>query len=331
MNNSGINYTIDNLPTDIGSNQFYCYDMKNGNIKIGEILGKSASSARTLIKIDDFEITCTFFSDGPNVIYYPRTKSAGQYKCFNNQQEFLADYYKFLEARAARKKSERLKYIVDKNTFYCKRTKAASIHYNFKEFPSKNSAEEYSRQNLVKLKAFADKTAKKVKEFKESLQEAKEKVRAETYEMREKRLYDLQVKPSSLRENDLLFRVVRDENDALYIPRIDEGYDVSVKGFIKPTIAKLSDGTLLIENEREYSMPFFFKHEMYDSIKDVVKRTIIKEVERLVNSIESDISELQRYCEKYTPFNNDKVNNIYFDKSYTIKEIKAIENALSKL
>jgi hypothetical protein len=129
------------------------------------------------------------------------------------------------------------------------------------------------------------------------------------------RLYDLRPKSGKIKVGDVLFKVgmYNVGNQYMYYHRIIPEFLVSVSSIISKDIAKLSDGTLLIQSENS--------NVLFDcSVKNDVEKIIINEnLERLIKALEQGIITLERiegYCKKYKPLDTCIVN-VYVNKQYT--------------
>ena len=97
MNNNNT-YTLENLPIEIGTNQFYCLCRRNGKIMIGNILGTSALTGYGLYEINGKQYK-VFPSDTFKEDKY-ETVVGDRISCYLHYQDFVKAYYEHLEAKA---------------------------------------------------------------------------------------------------------------------------------------------------------------------------------------------------------------------------------------
>lgn len=325
-------YTLETAPETIGLNQFYCYNTKNGDIFIGDILGESAISPYTMYSINGVIYkTCCGFEGNTRTITLER-----KLKCFLDYNSFVKDYAEYLTSKEKTKKTRKTRYIVDKNTFYCKQTRAASIPYGCKEFSSKDDAATYAYNGLQKLKALVPKYLKEYRELQVILEHEITNLRKVYHELFGRQMTDYsqlvkaQAKPSTIKENDVLFRLNLKHYNTISIEEIDEDFTVSVKGFIKPNIAKLSNGTILIENECDYHYPFLFHYAYKDKLAIRVKLRNARDILSIVESDIKNIEASEKYVFSYMPFDNS-LGPAYFNMNYKKKTLQDIKNYMQTL
>jgi len=307
--------TFETLPTTIKVDQFYYYNKKTGEVGLGEIVGTSALSTRAVLRVGKCEFTTHWgFS------YNFRTLTLNRdFKCFLDYQTFSKDYNKYKAEqeviKAARRRTAR--YIVDKNSYFCRRSFCKSVPYGFKEFGTKAEAIECSEKGLVQLKKYVEKYLPLLRELMKDTQEAKKEI-FKVLEMDKilgTRLYDLKPKSGKIKVGDVLFKVgiYNVGNQYMYYHRIIPEFLVSVSSIISKDIAKLSDGTLLIQSENS--------DVLFDcGVKNDVEKVIINgNFEELIRALEQGIITLERiegYCKKYKPLDTCVVN-VYVNKQYT--------------
>lgn len=333
MNTTVKPYTLDTVPEDIGINQFYCYNTRNGAIFIGDILGKSAVSSYTMYSVNGviYKTCCGFFGNARTMILERKLK------CFLDYKRFAKAYAEYLTSKEKAKKTRKTRYIVDKSTFYCKQTRAASVPYGFKEFSSKDDAATYAYNGLQKLKALVPKCLKEYRELQVILEHEITNLRKVYHELFGCQMTDYsqlvkaQVKPSTIKENDILIKLnTKYYGNTLSVEEIDEDFTVSVKGFIRPNIAKLSNGTVLIEGECNYSYPFLFHYADKDKL---AIRTKLRNARYILNIVESDIKNIEaseKYVFSYMPFDNS-LRPAYFDMNYKKKTLQDIKEYMQTL
>jgi len=325
-------YTLDTVPEDIGINQFYCYNTRNGAIIIGEILGKSAIYSQNVYIISGIMYK-TYDGFESNI----RTMTLGhKFKCFLDYQRFVKAYSEYLANKEKTKKTRKTRYIVDKNTFYCRQTCAASTPYSCKEFSSKDDAETYAYNGLQKLKALIPKCLKEYRELQVILEHEITNLRKVYHELfgcqtTDYLLVKAQVMPSTIKENDILIKLnTKQYGNTLSIEEIDEDFTVSVKGFIKPNIAKLSNGTVLIEGECNYSHPLFFHYADKDKLTIITKLRNAKCILDIVESNIRNIEYSEKYVFSYMPFDNS-LRPVYFNMNYKKKALQDIKDYMQTL
>ena len=116
MTDTNNEYTLENLPTTIPEDQFYCYSKKTGKITLGEVIGESAITKHTHYRVFAHTYRAYhWFNEDINVITPERN-----IKCFADFQTFLKDYNDYLKEKAKKVKINKKRYVVNKNTFVCK-------------------------------------------------------------------------------------------------------------------------------------------------------------------------------------------------------------------
>ena len=315
MKENNISSTFETLPTTIKVDQFYYYNKKTGEVGLGEIVGTSALSARSVFRVGKCEFTtyCGFTDDYRTLILNRN------FKCFLDYQTFSKDYNKYKAEQEAIKAARRrtARYVVDKNSYFCKRSFCKSVPYGFKEFSTKTEAVDYSEKGLIQLKKYVDKYLPLLRELLKDTQEAKKDILSMLGmgKLLNIRLYDLRPKPGKLKVGDILFKVEtsRVGNQYIYYRGVVPEFSVSVISLVSGDIAKLSDGTLLIQSENSETL---FNY----NVKDDVEKVIINgNLEGLIKSLEGGIITLERiegYCKKYKPLDTHTVN-VYANRSYT--------------
>lgn len=333
MNTTVKPYTLDTVPEDIGINQFYCYNTRNGAIFIGDILGKSATYSQNVYCINGAIFKT---HDGFEGNFRTMTLER-KLKCFLDYKRFFNSYSEYLTNKEKNRKTRKTKYVVDKNTFYCKQTRAASIPYGYKEFSTKDDAATYAYNGLQKLKTLVPKYLKEFRELEVILNNEIRKIRNDYGKIVENTTTDFsqlikaQVKPSKLKENDILIKLnTKQYGQTLSIEEVDEDFAVSVKGFIRPGIAKLSNCTVLIEGECNYSYPFFFHYADKDKL---AIRTKLRNARYILNIVENDIKNIEsseKYVFSYKPF-EATFRPAYFDINYKKKALQDIKDYVKTL
>lgn len=322
-------YTIDTVPETLYYNQFYCYNKRTGEIMIGTIVGKSALTNSSMYNINGVTYKVYSGSGFNGNTREIELNNNGKLRCFLDYDEFVKNYKSDIIAKEKRQSAKK-KYIVNKELFHCRETKAATIPYNYKEFNTKKEAEKYSLNGLKKLKTETTKLLDELKRLKKIMQETDEAIKG-TYSSAEysysSRVSDFMVKPSKLKENDLIFKIGAKRFEHTYILEIDENSTTTVKGFIKPTIAQLSNGTLLIENECSSSLPYMCLYDDYDKIKELVKKHNAVKIAKEITGLIERMTKIYKYAETYKPFDKE-VCFEYFNKKYYKEYIDDINKAL---
>lgn len=322
MNNN--TYTLETLPIEIGTNQFYCLCRRNGKIMIGNIIGTSALTGYGLYEINGRQFK-VFPSDTFKEDKY-ETVVGDRISCYLNYQDFVKAYYEHLEAKAKKRKTQpKTRYFVDKSTFVCRQTKSASRGYNVKIFENKEEAAEYAIKNIARL-------TKRFEKCKIELNELKEILKKYNVPTESPRMEDLPVLPRDLKENDLLAKIEWVRLKGCNIPFIKKDYAVSVKGFVNPSIAKLSDGTLLIENECGSTYNAFIMYEDINKAKERLNKANLIHFIREVNVYLDSIEKNEKFYKRYVPFETkdgycpwfyeDGVKNLIDDTNEYLKMIE---------
>ena len=292
MNNN--TYTLETLPIEIGTNQFYCLCRRNGKIMIGNIIGVSALTGYGLYEINGRQYK-VLPSDTFKENKY-ETVVGDRISCYLHYQDFVKAYYEHLEAKAKKRKTQpKTRYFVDKSTFVCRQTKSTSGGYNVKIFENKEEAAEYARKNIARLQI-------RLEKYNTELNELKETLKKYNVPSMSPSMGDIVVMPRMLKENDLLARVEWKHLKSSNVSLVKKDFAVSVKGFVNPSIAKLSDGTLFIENECCSACNAFIMYEDIDKAKERLKKTNLR---RFISDIDGYLITMEnneKFYERYVPF-----------------------------
>lgn len=302
MNNN--TYTLETLPIEIGTNQFYCLCRRNGKIMIGNIIGVSALTGYGLYEINGRQYK-VFPSDTFKEDKY-ETVVGDRISCYLHYQDFVKAYYEHIEAKAKKRKTQpKTRYFVDKSTFVCRQTKSASRGYNVKIFENKEEAAKYAQKNIARL-------TKKFEKYKVELNELKEILKKYNVPTESPRMGDLPVLPRNLKENDLLAKIEWLHLKGCNVSLVKKDYAVSVKGFVDPKIAKLSDGTLLIENECGSIYNAFIRYENIDKAKERLKKKNLRGFIRDIDGYLITMEKNEKFYKRYVPFETKDSFNPWF-------------------
>ena len=288
-------YILETLPTEINHNQFYCFNESNGKIMIGNIIGKSALKDQQLYEVDNVTYLVPDYLALDESIQTTKLRDGTQ--CFLYYQDFLKEYTEYRCNKKAKTTSLKVKYIVDKRTLQAEATKAKETLSIYKAFDTKKEAKAYVDKRLPLRIKVIENAVKELKDIKEKI----EKYKPTTSKTK---LDEFRVMPSILKENDLLTKyAVKTLTNSTSGWYVKEDFMVSVKGFIKPEIAKLSDGTLLIENECKcYRENTFIKYDAIDKVKKVLKNVNSIYLANNVNGLLSGMENTLKFYKDYTPF-----------------------------
>ena len=322
-------YKFEDVPVSISCDQFYCYNKRNGKIYIGTIIGASAIySYEVYLSIDGVtHKTSTKFALNENkTITLNR-----QFECFLIYQDFVRAYSEYADKKKKEKSLRTTKYLVDKRTFHCRKTTAPYRSGIEVQFATQKEAEEYSLNGLKKLQKEVPVILRKYEEIKERIRSIKRllvlKYGEDIIERSQRTfLSSLQPNINDLKPDDTLFKVEYKQYKHNGIEKINDEYSVTVKGFVKPGLAKLSDGTILVGSEINRSYPLFFLESQRALIERIIKYIALN---RLESSLKYDVQDAERavkYASKYVPFSRQP--NVYFDKAYKKESIKGIEEIL---
>lgn len=312
--------TIDNVPEVIDFNQFYVFFKKTGKIAIGTTIGKSAITNIIHYEINGVEYhlhQSSALSTNNPITTFESNKVIG----YLYKKDLDKAYEEYMVKKEKNKKQYKTHYIVFKDTYICKATKSTKW-YNVKSFDNKEDAVNYANKGLAK-------TNKAIKQYIETFKKLKAILEEINKEMKvnDTTIYNYIVKPSVLNVNDLLVKIeTKRYSSAVYSEIIKEDGVVTVKGFVTPQIANLSNGTILIESECN-SYDGFIKYENKDEVK---KRMFANTVKLLIKDVQREIESLERignFLEKYVPLVT-KVGTLYFSQRYTKKLMEGIKEFL---
>lgn len=287
--------TIDNVPEVIDINQFYVFFKKTGKIAIGTTIGKSATTDFTYYEINGVKYrlhqSSELSTDNP-ITTFENNKVIG----YLYKKDLDKAYEEYMVKKEKNKKQYKTHYIVYEDTYICKATKSTKWHYNVKSFDNKEDAVNYANKGLAKTNKAIKQYIETFKKLKAILEEINKEIN-----VNDTTISPYIVKPSVLNVNDLLIKIEKKRyNSVVYSEIIKEDGVVTVKGFVTPQIAKLSNGTVLIEHECN-SYNGFVKYENKNAVEKIMFDRIVK---RLIKNIQHQIELLEvtgKFLEKYVP------------------------------
>lgn len=322
-------YTLENLPTTITEDQFYCYSTKTGKIILGEVIGISAITKKMHYKI--FGRTYErygWFENGVNMF------TENGFKFFPNYQEFIKSYNEYLLSKVKKRNTNKTRYIVSKVQFSCKMTKASFTPYNSVEFDNKKDAIDYANKGLAKIKKEANKFYEELIKLKDELKQIRANALKIDYGLVSVAYPEITpASPYSIKENDILTKIDLRKFKKLSYLDVDDNYIVSVKYFDSPGVARLSDNTIFIVGENNRSYPRLIQ---YSQAKKAKKRCKNKAINRIIEETEWEIKNLIRllvFVEEYKPFKNYSKTIPYYNSKSTkdiIDDLKEIVKLFSK-
>lgn len=323
---------IESLPITIESNQFYYYNKKTGDVGVGDIVGKSALSIKTVLRIGEAKFITSYNLGDSNTYQRPITLDKN-FRCFFRYQDFINEYTRFKGEQAAIKaeRSHRpVRYIVDKNSYFCRKRYGKSIPYNFKEFNNKEEALEYSNKGLSKLKNFVKKYLPLFRELKISVENAKTEIFRDLRidEVYGLRIYDFRPKFEKIKIGDTLFKIeTRNINNSFYYQAIVSKFSVSVSEYIGRDMMKLSDGTLLLKSENYGSL---FNINAKDKIEKILIKANLEKLSETLKSTLNNLEKIEKYCEIYNPLIS-RVENVYVNRDYFVNLCDSGSIALERI
>ena len=329
---------IKNIP-QLKANEFYWFNEKVLDVNVGLILGESAKYKGILyISLNPdktnqiYKILGKYFEDD-----YPHTlPGAGltRYLLFKNRQSLIKTYTELLEKKYIKKKKEtprKTRYVVHKELYVCKKTTAAETPYGYISFNTKEEAEAYALKKIKTLEKDVKKYSKIARELKLILSDRKNKIFS--YELYGKKIYlsELQAKPTTIKEGEILFKVERryTPNTCVDIGEVDKKYEAFVKNFITPNIALLSDGTLFNEQECGCTYPFLFKKDDYNVVTNALKLLNVNGLLAKINSIEYKLECAAKYIKEYKPFKTKEPQTSALGINYNKKTLNEINNLIN--
>jgi hypothetical protein len=315
--------TIDSIPEIININQFYAFHKKSGKISIGTIIGKSAITNLVYYAIDGIRYkmhSSDCLTNDKPVVEFEKNKLIG----YLNKEDLIKDYEKYLALKEKNKKQRKTYYMVNKEIFACKTTTVKNIWANNKYFDNKEDAINFANKGIAKTKKLIEKYLNTLKTLKTALDEIDKSIQVEDISIK-----DYTAKPSTLKVNDLLVKFEGKKYKHTYLGEIKEDSAVTVKEFITPQIAKLSNGTILIEQECYPSWPCYVKYENKDAISKSFLKETIKRSKYLINLENNTIEKLSRFFENYIPFETKYDGGICFYKKNTEELIEGITDFIN--
>jgi hypothetical protein len=327
-----VNNALGDIPEKLEDNQFYCFNKKNGEITIGEIIGVSVTSYWGMYKIGKREIKINYvFSE-----YTRSFKINNDETAFKDYQDLLDAYTKYAEKKVKKAAASRItRYVVNKETFLCRQTRATYLSWNEKAFDTKQEATAYAEKGLTllgkkvaKYLATFNDLKKQLSELNPDLYYAKNGI---VYSLKgveqqnDDDLLNIMATPKNLTEKDYIGRIIYKHYKTQNIPTVDESYIVTPSKRIGPEIVKLSDGTLLAQSDcRPYSSPMLFKYQYLQRAKDICKLRCIKRFIKDIDYRLDDLKRLEKHVQNYHPFMANYSTSPYFGEKW-MKEM--IEDA----
>lgn len=319
--------TLETLPKELGPNQFYCYTNKKGIIYIGEIIGKSGISEYSIwvsingkmLKMSQLKPTFTVYTNIAN----------NYFVCFMRYDDFIKDYNSFLESKVKKNKAKtgrRTRYIVNKQTFICKKTMAASIPDNCKAFDNMEDAVNYSIKNLARIKVFCGKYLEIAKRLKGEIN------KMYTYPVKGYtvmgELSRMQPEFMNLSVGTNLIKICEDYDSNMPFLRIDNSLTVTD---VTLHFIRLSDGSIIAKTEypKTYA-PFLLMASDTKTANQLITAFNLGTMLDTLKSLIGNIERMLKHASSYKPLskNNDY---IYFNKSYTKEKIDCISKRFEDL
>lgn len=320
-----IKYTLDTLPEVINYNQFYCYRISNGEISIGTILGESAiRKGEIFYEINGVKFTdLAKFSEQFPVLKLKESRYKKSYlMCFQDYDEFVKDYKsRFLPQKT--KENNKSRYIVHKENYSCRKTKARSTPYGWKEFNTKDEALEFSLKGLEKNK-------KQLTSLMEELNSLKKQF--EAVQLPETAKIDFETivaKPIYLKENDVLKKVSYQHYDTLHIETVEDDSAIVVKEFITPGLVRLSNGEILSMSECSSRPPFFVRYNDAEALKNYYKLMIKQRCIANIGYNQKTLEVAQKSLNTYVPLKT--AFDCCFHKGYITKLLNDYKQILKTL
>ena len=317
-----VNNALGDIPEKLEDDQFYCFNKKNGDITIGEIIGVSVTSNWAMYKIGTREIKI-------NYVFSEYTKSFNinnDETAFKDYKELLDAYGKYAEKKVKKAAASRItRYVVNKETFLCRQTRGGYIAYAEKVFDTKQEATEFAEKGLATL-------SKKVLKYHTILSDIKKQLTElmpgqHSYKGivqsndDEDNMSKIMATPKNLTEKDFIGRIIYKHYKTLNLPTVDESYIVTINKRICPEIVKLSDGTLLAQSDcRVYVSPVLFKFHLMDAAKEICRRRAIKRILNGIDNILDALKRLEKHAQNYHPFMPNYSTSPYFGEKW-IKEM----------
>ena len=333
-----VNNALGDIPEKLEDDQFYCFNKKNGEITIGEVIGVSVTSNWAMYKIGRREIKINHvFSE-----YTRSFKINNDETAFKDYQDLLDAYGKYAEKKVKKASASRItRYVVNKETFLCKQTRGAYISWNEKAFDTKQEAIAYADKGLASLTKKVAKYLATFNDLKKQLSELMPSPHSELIPDQhphkcivqnndnEDALLSIMATPKNLSEKDYIGRIIYKHYKTQCLPTVDESYIVTPSKRIGPEIVKLSDGTLLAQSDcRPYASPMLFKYHYLQRAKDICKLRCIK---RLIKDIDyrlDDLKRLEKHVQNYHPFMSNYGASPYFGEKWMKEMIEDVQEIL---
>ena len=317
-----VNNALGDIPEKLEDDQFYCFNKKNGDITIGEIIGVSVTSNWAMYKIGTREIKI-------NYVFSEYTKSFNinnDETAFKDYKDLLDAYGKYAEKKVKKAAASRItKYVVNKENFICRQTRGAYLSWNDKAFDTKQKATAYADKGLALL---GKKVAKYLaifndlrKQFTELMPDQRSYESIVQSNDDEDNMSKIMATPKNLTEKDFIGRIIYKNYKTETLPTVDESYIVTPSKRIGPEIVKLSDGTLLAQSDcRVYVSPMLFKYQYLQMAKEICRRRAIKRILKDIDYRLNDLKRLEKHVQNYYPFMPNYNISPYFGEKW-IKEM----------
>ena len=317
-----VNNALGDIPEKLEDDQFYCFNKKNGDVTIGEIIGVSVTSNWAMYKIGRREIKINHvFSE-----YTRSFKINNDETAFKDYQDLLDAYGKYAEKKVKKAAASRItRYVVNKENFICRQTRGGYIAYAEKVFDTKQEATAYADKGLALL---GKKVAKYLAIFNDLRKQFTELMPGQhSYKSivqsndDEDNMFKIMATPKNLTEKDFIGKIIYKNYKTLNLPTVDESYIVTINKRIGPEIVKLSDGTLLAQSDcRVYVSPMLFKYQYLQMAKEICRRRAIKRILNGIDHILDALKRLEKHAQNYHPFMPNYSTSPYFGEKW-IKEM----------
>ena len=228
-----VNNALGDIPEKLEDNQFYCFNKKNGEITIGEVIGVSVTSNWAMYKLGAREIKLNHvFSE-----YTRSFKINNDETAFKDYQDLLDAYAKYAEKKVKKAAASRItRYVVNKETFVCRQTRGAYISWNEKTFDTKQEAIAYADKGLASL---GKKVAKYLATFNDLRKQLSELMPdPHSYKSivqnddNEDAMFKIMATPYNLTEKDFIGRIIYKQYKTQSLQTVDETYMVKVNKHI---------------------------------------------------------------------------------------------------
>lgn len=320
--------TLETLPKELGPNQFYCYSSKKGIIYIGEVIGKSSLSERSIWVFINGEMLRTSQLEPKFTVYTNIANNC--FVCFMRYDDFIKNYNSFLESKVKKNKTKgerRTKYIVDKETFICKKTMDASIPDRCKVFDNMEDAVNYSIKNLARANTFCEKYLEIAKNLNGEIK------KMYTYPTKSYtvigELSRMQPEIKSLSVGTNLIKICN-EYGRPNIPmlRIDNSLTVTD---VTSHFVRLSDGSIITKTEypKTYA-PFLLITSGAKTVNQLIKAYNLGVMLDTLKTVIDNLERMLRHASSYKPLSKTDYY-IYFNKDSIKGKIERISKYIESL